>query len=61
MHWIPKMYKNPTGEHFIIVSKIYFTKQISKFVSNVFKPVYFQIENFQTKLKSKLSSIVNFA
>ena len=44
--WIPEMHKNPTGARFTIVSKICSTKQISKSVSNVFKLIYSQIENF---------------
>ena len=51
MRWIPKMHKNPVGAHFIIASKICATKQISKFVSNVFKFVYSHIENFHKNTK----------
>ena len=51
MYWIPQMHKNPTGARFIIASKICFTKQFSKFVSNIFKLVYYQIENFHKNAK----------
>ena len=47
MYSIPKMHKNPTGVRFITASKIYSTKQISKYVSNDFKLVYPQIENLE--------------
>ena len=43
IYWIPKMHKNP--------SKICFTKQISKSVSNVLKLEYFQIEIFHKNAK----------
>ena len=46
MYLILKMHKNPAGAHFIIASRICYTKQISKSVSNVFKLVCSQIENF---------------
>ena len=51
MYWIPKMHKNPVGARFIIASKICSTKQVSKAVSNVFKLVYSQVENFHKKSK----------
>ena len=51
MYWIPKMHKNPTGANSIIASKICFTKQISKSVSNVLKLVQFQIEIFHKNAK----------
>ena len=46
MYWTPKMHNNQVGASFIIGSKICFAKQISKSVSNIFKLVYSQIENF---------------
>ena len=54
---MPKLHKNPVGSPFIIASKNCSTKSFSKAVSNVFKLIYFQIENFRRK--SKLSSNYN--
>ena len=51
MYWIPKMHKNPIGARFIIASKTCSTKKISKAVSNVFKLLYTQIENFHKNAK----------
>lgn len=51
MYWIPKKHKNPTGKRFIIASKLCSTKQISTAVSNAFKLVYSQVENFHKKAK----------
>ena len=51
IYWIPKMHKNPTGANSIFASKICFTKQISKSVSNVLKLEYFQIEIFHKNAK----------
>ena len=51
MYWLPKMHKNPVGFRFIIASKLCSTKQISKSVSNVFKLIYTQIENFHKNEK----------
>ena len=45
------MHKNQTGACFIITSKICCTKQISKSVSNAFKLIYSQIENFLKNAK----------
>ena len=51
MYWIPKKHKNPTGKRFIIASKHCSTKQISTAVSNAFKLIYKQVENFHKKAK----------
>ena len=51
MYWIPKMQKISIGARFIIASKICSAKQISKCISNVFKLVYSQIENFHKNTK----------
>ena len=51
MYWIPKKHKHPTGKRFIIASKQCATKQISTAVSNVFKLIYSQVENFHKKAK----------
>ncbi len=51
MYWTPKMHKTPIGSRFIIASKLCSTKPISQAVSNVFKLVYNQVENFHTKAK----------
>ena len=51
MYWIPKMHKNPSAARFIIASKLCSTKQISKAVSNAFKLIFHQIENYHKKAK----------
>ena len=53
------LHKNPTGVRFVIASKICFAKQISKYVSNVFKLLYSQIGNFHKNAKF-LSSFNRF-
>ena len=54
------MYKNPAGASGIITSKICSTKQISESVSNFFKLVYNQIENFKKLLDSYQIIIFKF-
>ena len=49
MYWTPKMHKTPSGARFIIASKTCSTKKISKSVSNAFKVILKQIENFHHK------------
>ena len=56
MYWIPKLHKNPVGSRFIIASKYCSTKPLSKTVSNVFKLIHSQIENFHRKSKSLSNS-----
>ena len=56
MHWFTKLYKNLVCSLFIIAPKNCSTKPLSKTVSNAFKLVYSQIENFHHK--SKLQQIV---
>ena len=51
MYWIPKMHKVPTASRFIIASQQCSTKQISKSVSNAFKLIFHQIQNFHKKAK----------
>ena len=51
MYWIPKLHKNLVGARFIIASKICSTKQVSKSVSNVFKLIFSQVENFHKNEK----------
>ena len=51
MYWITKLYKNSLGTPFIIASKNCSWKPLSKAVSNVFKLIYSQIENFHQKSK----------
>ena len=51
MYQIPKLHKNAIGFRFIIVSKNCSTKPLSKAVSNVFKLIHFQIENFHRNSK----------
>ena len=45
------MHKNPVGSRLITASKNCSTKPLSKAVSNVFKLIYSQIENFHCKSK----------
>ena len=49
MYWTPKMHKTPSGARYIIASKTCSTKKISKSVSNAFKVIMKQIENFHHK------------
>ena len=51
VYWIPKLHKNSVGSRFIIASKNCSTKPLSNAVSNVFKLIYSQIENFHRKSK----------
>ena len=51
MYWIPKKHKQPSGKRFIIASKQCSTKPISEAVSNAFKLIYIQVENFHKKAK----------
>ena len=46
MYWIPKMLKNPTKHRFIVASNSCSTKQLSTAVSNTFKLIHRQTENF---------------
>ena len=46
MYWIPKMHKNPTKHRFTVASKSCSTKQLSTAVSNTFKLIHRQTENF---------------
>ena len=51
------MHNNTNSARFIIVSKLCSAKQISKFISILFKLVYYQFENFNkaNKFSSKYS------
>ena len=51
------MHNNTKSARFIIVSKLGSAKQISKFISNLFKLVYYQFENFNKA--NKFSSNYN--
>lgn len=51
MYWVSKRHTKPLGIDFIITFKRCSTKQISKFLSNVFKIVYFQMENVHKNAK----------
>ena len=51
MYWMPKMHKFPSGSRFIIASKHCSTKPLSKAVSNAFKLVFRQVENFHKNAK----------
>ena len=51
MYWTPKMCYIPSKARFIVSSAKYSTKPISKVVSNAFKPIFNQIENFHNKSK----------
>ena len=45
-YWIPKMHKNPIKHRFIVASNSCSTKQLSTAVSNTFKLIHRQTENF---------------
>ena len=49
MYWMPKMHKNPTDARFIIASSTCSTKPLSSVISNVFKLIFRQIQNFHDK------------
>ena len=51
MYWTPKMHYTPSRARFIVSSAKCSTKPISKVVSNAFKLIYNQIENFHKKSK----------
>ena len=51
MYWIPKMHKNPVKHRFIVASKSCSTKQLSTAVSNTFKLIHRQTENFHRNSK----------
>ena len=51
MYWIPKFHKNLLSFQFIIASKNCSAKTFSKEISNLFKLIYSQIENFHRKFK----------
>ena len=51
------MHNNTKSARFIIVSKLCSAKKISKFISNLFKLVYYQFENFNKA--NKFSSNYN--
>ena len=51
MYWIPKMHKTPIGHRFIVSSKLFCTKKVSKAVSSAFKLVFGQVESFHWKAK----------
>ena len=50
-YWILKLHKNPVGSWFITAFKNCSTKSLFKAVSNIFKIIYFEIENFHCKSK----------
>ncbi len=51
MYWIPKMHKTPSGTRYIVASKLCSTKRVSKVISNVFKLIFRQTENFHLNAK----------
>ena len=51
MYWTPKMHYTPSRARFIVSSAKCSTKPISKVVSNAFKLIFNQIENFHDKSK----------
>ena len=51
MYWTPKMHKNPSGARFIIASKHFSTKALSKAVSSAFKLIFNQVERFHSNAK----------
>ena len=51
MYWTPKMHKTPSGTRYIVASKLCSTKRVSKVISNVFKLIFRQTENFHLNAK----------
>jgi hypothetical protein len=51
MYWTPKMHYTPSRARFIVSSAKCSTKPISRIVSNAFKLIFTQIENFHKKSK----------
>ena len=49
MYWAPKMHKEAIGARFIVVSKNYSKKLISKVVSKACEIVFHQIQSFYDK------------
>ena len=46
MYWLPKLYKTPIVCSFTVASKQNNTKPLTKTISNIFKMIYFHVENF---------------
>ena len=51
MYWIPKMHYTPSRARFIVSSAKCSTKPISRLVSNAFKLIFNQIQNFHAESK----------
>ena len=51
MYWTPKMHYNPSRARFIVSSAKCSTKPLSHAISNTFKLIYNQIQNFHLKSK----------
>ena len=51
MYWTPKMHYNPSRARFIVSSAKCSTKPISRVISNAFKLIFNQIQNFHDKSK----------
>ena len=51
MYWIPKMHKTPVKHRFIVASKSCSTKPLSTAISNAFKLIQNQTENFHRNSK----------
>ena len=45
-YWLPKMHKNPIGYRFIIASKTCTNKELSKYVTSVFKLFHMALESY---------------
>ena len=51
MYWTPKMHYTPSRARFIVSSAKYSTKRLSHVISNTFKLIFNQIQNFHDKSK----------
>ena len=51
MYWTPKMHYTPSRARFIVSSAKCSTKPLSRVVSNTFKLIFNQIQNFHDKSK----------
>ena len=48
-YWLTKMHKAPVGCDFIVASKQFSTKPLTKTTSNVFERIYSLVESFHNK------------
>ena len=48
-YWLVEMHKTPVGFDFIVASKQFRTKPLTKTVSNIFKMIYSHVESFNNQ------------